>query len=196
MYNNNIEYKTFGMKDFKEFFYGHIENYVTTFQLVRINSEMSLFKKVMYCFVAIYNIIEIFMNPIGQIGNIIIDFNKWIEQNNRVLFGAELRSRELDFNDIPPSVRRRLEESEKEKSFPEQMQELESSLKEEGYSDSEIKTYLLQEEVSEIQYKVFSLKKGEMALERMYSRRVNKFMFALLIHGTILLYAVLDSILN
>ena len=184
------------MKDFKEFFYGHIENYVTTFQMIRINSEMSLFKKIIYCFVAIYNIVEIFVNPIGQIGNIIIDFKKWIEQNNRVLFGAELRSRELDLNDIPLSVRRRLEEAEKEKPFSEQMKELEASLKEEGYSNSEIKTYLLQEEVSEIQYKVFSLKKGEMALERMYQRRVNKFMFALLIHGTVLLYTVLDSILN
>lgn len=187
---NKLYYEV-SLETFKEFFYEEVNRVFRDTVTVARDTKINYYKR---CILVVTNLIFYFMgfilNPIAEVACMLPRYNEWLQLKNRRILRNSVRSKIVEEDDLPPTVRARLAQAdqEEEESF-----DIIQAMRDDGFSESEIFNELLNQEAYELQELLRSTRKQRESLNRV-EKRFQKLCFAILVQVAVSIAVIAQSL--
>ena len=186
---NKLLYEV-SLDTFKEFFYEDVNRVFKDTVEVARNQQISYYKR---CILVITNLVFYFMgfilNPIAEVACMLPRYNEWLQLKNKRILRNSVRSKIVEEDDLPPTVRARLAQADQE----EEEFDLIQAMRDDGFSESEILDEQLNQEAYELQELLRSTRKQRESLNRV-EKRFQKLCFAILVQVAVSIAYIAQSL--
>ena len=186
---NKLLYEV-SLDTFKEFFYEDVNRVFKDTVEVARNQQISYYKR---CILVITNLVFYFMgfilNPIAEVACMLPRYNEWLQIKNRRILRNSVRSKIVEEDDLPPTVRARLAQADQE----EEEFDLIQAMRDDGFSESEIFNELLNQEAYELDELLRRTRKQRESLNRV-EKRFQKLCFAILVQVAVSIAVIAQSL--
>lgn len=185
---NKLLYEV-SLDTFKEFFYEDVNRVFKDTVNVARDKRISYYKR---CILVVTNLIMYFMgfilNPIAEVACMLPRYNEWLQLKNKRILRNSVRSKIVEEDDLPPTVRARLAQADQEEEF-----DLIQAMRDDGFSESEILDEQLNQEAYELQELLRSTRKQRESLNRV-EKRFQKLCFAILVQVAVSISVIAQSL--
>ena len=188
MMENKLLYEV-SLESFKEFFYEDVNRVFKDTVAVARDKNIGYYKR---CVLVITNLIMYFigfiLNPIAEVACMLPRYNEWLQLKNKRVLRNSVRSKIVEEDDLPPTVRARLAQADQEEEF-----DLIQAMRDDGFSESEILDEQLNQEAYELQELLRSTRKQRESLNRV-EKRFQKLCFAILVQVAVSIAVIAQSL--
>lgn len=188
MMENKLLYEV-SLETFKEFFYEDMNRVFKDTVAVARDKNIGYYKR---CILVVTNLIMYFigfiLNPIAEVACMLPRYNEWLQLKNKRVLRNSVRSKIVEEDDLPPTVRARLAQEDQEEEF-----DLIQAMRDDGFSESEILDEQLNQEAYELQELLRSTRKHRESINRV-EKRFQKLCFAILVQMAVSIAVIAQSL--